>query len=170
MECFICKREFVSKYYKQQFCSKKCANNRERKPRKEKILRTGYWYILVKGHHSNTKQHYVAEHRLVMEKHLGRPLLPQEAVHHIDHDKLNNDIANLQLFATRGQHTKIGHPEIHERLQKLFKGKRFSPSTEFKKGHTNNLGEKLSKRHIESLKRAWTGRKRSKQDALGRFV
>jgi len=40
------------------------------------------------------------EHRLVMEQHLGRKLLPKENVHHKDGDRLNNDISNLELWST----------------------------------------------------------------------
>jgi hypothetical protein len=40
---------------------------------------------------------FVFEHRLVMAEHLGRPLLPTETVHHIDNNRANNNIGNLQL-------------------------------------------------------------------------
>lgn len=40
---------------------------------------------------------YAFQHRLVMARHLGRPLEPYETVHHIDGDIQNNVIENLQL-------------------------------------------------------------------------
>lgn len=48
----------------------------------------------------------VLEHRYVMEQHLGRPLKPDELVHHIDGNKQNNDISNLAL-TSQTEHRKI---------------------------------------------------------------
>ncbi len=47
---------------------------------------------------------YVLEHRLVMARSLGRPLHTHETVHHIDGNRQNNDLANLQL--RQGRHGK----------------------------------------------------------------
>lgn len=47
---------------------------------------------------------YVLENRLVMARALGRPLLPTETVHHIDLDRANASLGNLQL--RQGNHGK----------------------------------------------------------------
>lgn len=47
---------------------------------------------------------YVLEHRLVMARSLGRPLHAHETVHHIDGNRQNNGLANLQL--RQGRHGK----------------------------------------------------------------
>lgn len=51
-----------------------------------------------------TKQGRVLEHRLVMARTIGRPLLPDETVHHKNGVRLDNRPENLELFS--GNHGK----------------------------------------------------------------
>lgn len=46
-------------------------------------------------------------HVVLMEERLGRRLLPDEVVHHIDRDRSNNSIDNLALV------TRSGHARLH---------------------------------------------------------
>jgi len=66
----------------------------------------GYWYVLCRGHPNATKAGYIREHRLVMEKHLGRYLADDEEVHHIDGNTQNNVISNLHPYK-KGDHSRL---------------------------------------------------------------
>ena len=44
--------------------------------------------------------------RIVMERHLGRYLLPEEVVHHSDGNHYNDDINNLMLFPSSKEHMR----------------------------------------------------------------
>jgi hypothetical protein len=78
--------------------------------KKHPQYKNGYWFergykiIVVSGKR-------ISEHRHIMEQHLGRKLTTNEVVHHINENKLDNRLENLQLM-TRAQHMKhhkIGH-------------------------------------------------------------
>lgn len=77
-----------------------------------KELKSGYVYIYAPNHPYATKQGYVMEHRLVMEKMIGRYLEWYEEVHHDNGQKSQNDPDNL-ILKVKGvhisDHFKAGH-------------------------------------------------------------
>lgn len=127
--CLVCDKEFKtypSKLLlgKGKYCSKDCSlkitnkilEKNGEKTRFEKgkehpffdhktISWAGYIELFTPNHPFCTQRGYVKEHRLVMEKHLGRYLNENEVVHHINGDKQDNRIENLELLE-RGEHTR----------------------------------------------------------------
>lgn len=101
--------------YKSQdakFCSSICAGNNSLPIGSYRKSVKYDQYLEVK-----TENGWKLEHRLVMEKHLGRKLEKWEEVHHIDGDKHNNKLSNLFLVDKKGHSRK--QFELFIKVQKL---------------------------------------------------
>ncbi len=66
----------------------------------------GYVLIFMPDYPRAYCGRYVYEHRLIMERHLNRALLPHEIVHHINGKRDDNRIENLILFSSCSEHQK----------------------------------------------------------------
>lgn len=64
------------------------------KHRKPRLQKNGYFTITI-----GNKRRYL--HRVIMEEHLGRPLEKNEHVHHINGNKRDNRLENLELIDGR---------------------------------------------------------------------
>ena len=90
------------------YCSKKCsgiAHTGKLNPAYKRgyfINPSGYKKIRLEGI-------YKYEHRHLMEQSLGRKLTNDEDVHHIDGDKLNNNLCNLVVLTKREHAIKHGN-------------------------------------------------------------
>lgn len=115
IKCRNCGELFYST--RNRFCCKHCASEYKSKNCEHKIyFENGYVCKYVKGYN---KKGNVKMHRAVMEEHLGRRLSPDEIVHHIDGDKTNNDISNLDVMP-RGEHSSLHRKQELKEGKKLF--------------------------------------------------
>lgn len=119
-QCAQCGAVFRPLRASSAYCSRPCARKKNgghnRKPE--------CWWVCQKGYivgriREFGRVRYVKMHRLVMERALGRALLPHEDVHHLDGDKQNNSLENLQLL-THAEHSRITNSErVYRRGYKL---------------------------------------------------
>ena len=105
-QCLHCSKTFRafmwarkdSEPYVQKYCGGVCRNLA--RPKKVKKDRHGYVYTYRPGS-SKKSRVQVQEHRLVMEKVLGRNLTKDETVHHKNGIRHDNRPENLELWASR---------------------------------------------------------------------
>lgn len=78
----------------------------------------GYEKILKPNHPMADSKGYAYTHRYLMSKKLNRIIKKNEIVHHINGDKLDNKIENLELL-TRKQHKSIHMKEVWAGFKKF---------------------------------------------------
>jgi endogenous inhibitor of DNA gyrase (YacG/DUF329 family) len=148
-KCIECGKEFYciqSRIKIAKFCSQHCGmvgKNNWRWNGGSKNW-AGYKMIMVDG-----KQ--VREHRYLMEKLLGRQLLPNEVVHHINGKRDDNRIENLKVMI------KNVHDREHTIGEKNpFYGKHHTEETRKKISKTKKL-PKIIKMFKDNLWQKWDG-------------
>jgi ribosomal protein L44E len=86
------------------FCDHACHRSYQAKTAKPHI-KGGYVRVFVGiGYPGATESGHIFEHRKVMQEILGRPLLPEENVHHKNGEKADNRPENLELWSRSQPH------------------------------------------------------------------
>lgn len=107
--CIVCNTKFNSARRLSNYCSNKCIAHREHNGNYKggkRVQSNGYVLIYSPDHPYKSKTNTILEHRLVMEKKIGRYLKPEEVVHHRNCIRDDNRIDNLYLFKNSAEHTK----------------------------------------------------------------
>lgn len=118
-KCSICEstvEKIMKDGIKAKVCSHACYSKirgRRGQYKDGPIMISGYYYEYAPDHPDALKKGYVAQHRLVAEKMLGRRLSIQEDVHHINEIKTDNRPENL-IVLSKSDHIKL-HREQSKR-------------------------------------------------------
>lgn len=117
-------RTTVQQWKAKRFCSLSCSGWHRTVSSviagKTKVNAGGYAYIYLPMHPS-AKNNCVLEHRLVMERHLGRLLATNEHVHHRNEDKLDNRVENLEVLSP-AEHRRAHSDVSDEQIAELIRG------------------------------------------------
>ena len=131
IKCKICNKE---KYYYNSaikrkktdifFCSEKChglwmkvsqLGNKNPCWNGGRRKRNGYVQILCPGHPFADNSGYIFQHRIVVEKKLGRTLKKEEVIHHVNGNILDNRSENLRICKNHSEHLEKYHKTRHKR-------------------------------------------------------
>jgi len=91
------------------WCSSACYWTTKRANSKTYINPHGYRAFWLNGKH-------MLEHRYIMERHIGRKLNPREHVHHINGNRADNRLENLELLGIH-EHSRVHASKLAERAE-----------------------------------------------------
>src|SRR3990167_7849080 len=111
-QCLVCKTfllPYCGGHVNKRFCSQRC-HGVYATGKHNPNFKSGKWiskgYVLI-----SRKGKQVREHRLIVEKILGRKLRRSEHIHHINGNKSDNRLANLRIMSESEHHKHHWHHE-----------------------------------------------------------
>jgi hypothetical protein len=116
MKCLNCGELFLADSLNKtaRFCSLHCAGSGKFSAQWKGGTQKygGYIYIWMPDHPNANKRGYVAEHVIIAANKIGRPLMKNEQVHHINGNKTDNTPDNLVVL------TINKHRSLHESIKR----------------------------------------------------
>lgn len=121
--CIHCGAAFTPKRKEQALCSVTCRQAHNGKCRrgqktgpskseyKRRLTKDGYYRVYCAHHPFADGRKEMHEHDLVMERKIGRRLMPTECVHHRNGIKTDNRMENLEVMS-HSEHSSLHNKEL----------------------------------------------------------
>jgi len=104
-------------------CAPKNTGPRRDRKSSPKYSDGGYVYVYIEKNDPlrtmTRKDGWILEHRLVVARRLGRPLIKTEVVHHVNGIRHDNRESNLQLLTRETHHSYLGTYDKQNRIRDL---------------------------------------------------